>query len=131
VTDVLATACDNQYENVAGFTFLGLYAALATAYMSRYGATPETFMKVAIKNHNNGALNPKAQFGKKISDFMEMRKKSAEKKATHPHLERRARFRDDRANPVIAWPMRLSIARWCPTGRRLVGGGRRDGQRLY
>jgi len=42
VTDTLATAADVQYEIPAGFTFPGFYAAMATAYMAKYGATPET-----------------------------------------------------------------------------------------
>ncbi len=109
VTDTLATASDTLYENPAGFTFPGLYAALATAYMDRYGATPETFMKVAIKNHNNGALNPKAQFGKRIADFMAAKRAKAEKTGRPvPNWDSELEFlQDSRANPVIAWPMRL------------------------
>ena len=74
VTDTLATAADIPYEVSAGFTFPGFYAAMATAYMQAYGATPETFMKVTLKNHENGFLNPKAQFGQKIADIMEIKK---------------------------------------------------------
>ena len=80
VTDTLATAGDALYEIPAGFTFPGFYAAMATAYMARYGATAETFMQVGIKNHENGALNPKAQFGARISDIMEGKRARAEKK---------------------------------------------------
>ncbi len=80
VTDTLATASDILYEIPAGFTFPGFYAAMATAYMARYGATPETFMKVGIKNHNNGGLNPKAQFGTPIREVMAKKKAKAEAK---------------------------------------------------
>ena len=66
VTDSLATASDVLFEIPAGFTFPGFYAAMATAYMHQYGATPESFMKVGMKNHDNGALNDKAQFGSTI-----------------------------------------------------------------
>ncbi len=66
VTDTLATAADITYEVAAGFTFPGFYASMAVAYMEKYGATPETFMKVGFKNHENGALNDKAQFGARI-----------------------------------------------------------------
>jgi acetyl-CoA acetyltransferase len=31
--------------------------------MHQYGMRPEHLMNVAIKNHENGALNPNAQFG--------------------------------------------------------------------
>src|SRR5512133_3136028 len=80
VTDTLATAADVQYEIPAGFTFPGFYAAMASAYMDAYGATPESFMRVGIKNHHNGSLNEKAQFGAKISTLMEARRQSAIKK---------------------------------------------------
>ncbi len=109
VTDVLATASDSLYENPAGFTFPGLYATLATAYMHQYGATPDTFMQIAIKNHENGALNPKAQFGARIADIMASKQKSAAKRGKPvPSWENEMAFlKDDRANPPIAWPMRL------------------------
>jgi acetyl-CoA C-acetyltransferase len=109
VTDVLATASDSIYENPAGFTFPGLYALLATAYMHQYGATPETFMKIAIKNHENGALNPKAQFGARIADIMVSKQKAAAKrgKPVPTWADEMAFLKDDRANPSIAWPMRL------------------------
>ncbi len=109
VTDTLATAADVQYEIPAGFTFPGFYAAMATSYMAAYGATPETFMKVGIKNHNNGAMNEKAQFGAKISTLMEARRQSAIKKGLPvPEWDSEMDFmHDDRANPIVAWPMRL------------------------
>ena len=109
VTDTLATAADVQYEVSAGFTFPGFYAAMATAYMDKYGATPETFMKVGVKNHNNGSLNEKAQFGAKITTLMEARKASAVKKGLPiPQWEDEMAFlHDEKANPIVAWPMRL------------------------
>ena len=109
VTDTLATAADVQYEVPAGFTFPGFYASMATAYMDKYGATPETFMKVGIKNHEHGSLNEKAQFGAKISTLMEARKSSAAKKGLPiPQWRDEMEFlHDDKANPIVAWPMRL------------------------
>lgn len=109
VTDTLATAGDTLYEIPAGFTFPGFYAAMATAYIARYGATPETFMRVGWKNHENGALNDKAQFGQRIADIMAARKASAAKKNQPiPTWRDEMEFlHDDRANPIIAWPMRL------------------------
>ncbi len=109
VTDTLATAADSQYEIPAGFTFPGFYAAMATAYMNEYGATPETFMKVGLKNHFNGSFNEKAQFGAKISSLMEARRQSAAKKGLPiPEWDSELEFmHDERANPIIAWPMRL------------------------
>ena len=109
VTDTLATAADSLYEVPAGFTFPGLYASMATAYMDQYGANSDVFLKVGYKNHENGALNDKAQFGQRIADIMEIRKKSAIKKGLPvPTWEDEMAFlKDDRANPNIAWPMRL------------------------
>lgn len=109
VTDTLATAADILYEIPAGFTFPGFYAAMATAYMDRYGATPESFMSVGLKNHDNGALNAKAQFGTRIADIMAAKIAKAQKKGYPvPTWASEMEFlHDDRANPVIAWPMRL------------------------
>ena len=109
VTDTLATAGDAIYEIPAGFTFPGFYAAMATSYMERYGATPETFMQVGIKNHDNGARNSKAQFGARISDIMASKKARAEAKGRPiPQWTSEIEFLcDERANPTIAWPMRL------------------------
>ena len=109
VTDTLATAADMPFEIAAGFTFPGFYAAIATAYMARYGMTPEHLMNVAIKNHENGALNPNAQFGVTIPDWMAGRIASAKKKGKPvPEWGDIWDFlHDDRANPPIAWPLRL------------------------
>jgi len=109
VTDTLGTAADVTYEVSAGFTFPGLYAAMATAYMHAYGATPETFMRVGFKNHENGALNAKAQFGQRISDIMAAKKARAARKGRPiPTWADEMDFlHDNRANPIIAWPMRL------------------------
>jgi acetyl-CoA C-acetyltransferase len=109
VTDTLAAAGDVLYEIPVGFTFPGFYAAIASAYFDRYGAGPEDLMQVALKNHRNGALNDKAQFGVTIADWMEKRKQSAEKKGRPiPTWKDEWEFlNDDRANPMIAWPLRL------------------------
>ena len=109
VTDALSSAADMAYEIPGGFTFPGFYAAMATAYMHRYGATPETLMRVAIKNHENGALNARAQFGQRIADIMQAKKASALKKGLpEPAWQNEMEFlHDDSANPVIAWPLRL------------------------
>jgi len=77
--------------------------------MHRYGMRPEHLMQVAIKNHENGALNPKAQFGMTIPDWMESRKARAAKKGRPvPNWPGVMDFlHDDGANPMIAWPLRL------------------------
>jgi acetyl-CoA acetyltransferase len=109
VTDVLITAADTRYEITAGFTFPGFYAAMATAYLARYHAPADVLLRVGIKNHENGALNDKAQFGQRIADVMAARKASAAKKGQPiPTWQDEMEFlRDERANPLIAWPLRL------------------------
>jgi acetyl-CoA C-acetyltransferase len=62
VTDALATAADQEYEVYHGITFPGLYAMIAQAHMHQYGTTRDQLAAVAVKNHRNGAKNPKAQF---------------------------------------------------------------------
>jgi acetyl-CoA C-acetyltransferase len=62
VTYALATAADQEYEVYHGITFPGLYAMIARAHMHKYGTTREQLASVAVKNHRNGSLNPKAQF---------------------------------------------------------------------
>ena len=109
VTDTLASAGDTLYEIPAGFTFPGFYAAIATAYMHRYGMTPEHMMHVAIKNHVNWALNPKAQFNVTIPAWMQSRIEAAKKKGRPvPTWRDEWDFlHDEAANPLIAWPLRL------------------------
>jgi acetyl-CoA acetyltransferase len=41
---------------------MDIYAAGARAHMAKYGTTKEQFAKIAVKNHNNGSLNPHAQY---------------------------------------------------------------------
>jgi acetyl-CoA acetyltransferase len=109
VTDALATAGDVLYEIPAGFTFPGFYGAMASAYMHAYGMTPEALMRVGIKNHDNGALNPNAQFGASIRSVMDKKTARAREKG-YPVPEwgdEMAFLHDDRANPMIAWPLRL------------------------
>ncbi|UCH79559.1 MAG: thiolase domain-containing protein, partial [Candidatus Coatesbacteria bacterium] len=61
-TYALGSAADAEYECYHGSTFPGLYAMIARAHMDRYGTTPEMLAQVAVKNHDNGALNPMAQY---------------------------------------------------------------------
>ena len=83
VTEFLAMASDFPFEQWHGITFPGLYALIATAHMHRYGTTEEQMAMVAVKNHHNGALNPKAHMQKEVT------------------LERAMSSR------VIAWPLKL------------------------
>lgn len=67
VTNVLATASDQEGEVYYGVTFPGLYAMIATAHMERYGTTLEDLAWVSVKNHRHGALNEKAQFPREFT----------------------------------------------------------------
>ncbi len=109
VTDVLATAADVLYEVPVGLTFPGIYGALAKAHMDRYETNLDHLLKVGIKNHHNGALNPKAQFNVTIRQMMERRQARAEQRGeTVPDWKDELDFLNDPAsNPWIAWPLRL------------------------
>ena len=109
VTEVLAAALDPDTEIPAGETFPGIYATIATAHMARYGTAVEDFMRLGIKNHHNGSLNPKAHFDASILEIMKRRAASAVKKGLpEPQWGDEMEFlHDPKQNPVIAWPMRL------------------------
>ena len=66
-TDMLTAAADREWEGFAGATFPGLYAMIASRHMYEYGTTPEQLASVAVKNHHNATMNPKAQFRNEIS----------------------------------------------------------------
>ena len=109
VTDTLAMASDAIYEIPAGFTFPGIFASIATAHMHAYGTRPEHFMSVGIKNHENGALNPHAHLRNTIRRTMEGRAARAKEQGQPaPGWANEMDFlHDPRANPTVAWPMRL------------------------
>ena len=108
-TDTLAMVADSLYEVPAGFTFPGIYASIARAHMEQYETSLTHLQRVAIKNHENGALNPKAQFNSTIRTLMDQRIARAQERGDAvPSWEDEFGFlQDDRANPWIAWPLRL------------------------
>ncbi|MDG5760164.1 thiolase domain-containing protein [Natronococcus sp. A-GB1] len=61
VTDALANAADNEYENKAGLTFPGIYALMAQVYLDEFDVSQEDLAEVAVKNYENGVTNPLAQ----------------------------------------------------------------------
>ncbi|MFQ5924473.1 MAG: acetyl-CoA acetyltransferase [Dehalococcoidia bacterium] len=71
----------------------GTFAFIATRYFHTYGLTPEqgkqTMAQIAVKNHHNGSLHPKAHFRREVS------------------LEQVINA------PIIAWP--LGLFDCCPT----------------
>ena len=76
----LGVSGDTEWERLAGLTFPGVYAMMGSRHMHEYGTTPEQLAAVAVKNHANGARNPKAQFRKEIT----MEKALASPMVAHP-----------------------------------------------
>lgn len=87
-TSYFAFGSDFAFEGANGCSFPGLYASMARAYFHKYGATEEDLAHIAVKNHENGALNPKA------------------------HLPKRIRVEDVLKSMVVASPLKLYDA--CP-----------------
>ena len=83
VTGILATASDYPFEQWNGMTFPGLFALMATSHMHDYGTTEEQLAAVAVKNHSNGALNPKA------------------------HMQKEVTMEEVLKSRVVAWPLKL------------------------
>lgn len=59
----LGVSGETDWERMSGTTFSGVYAQMASAYIEAYDATVEDLSRVAVKNHANGAENPKAHLG--------------------------------------------------------------------
>jgi acetyl-CoA C-acetyltransferase len=83
VTEYLAMASDYPFEQFHGITFPGLFALMATAHMHAYGTTQEQMARVAVKNHHNGSLNPKA------------------------HMQKEVTVETVLSSKVVAWPLKL------------------------
>jgi len=82
-TTYFSYCSDFFYEGGAGASFPGLFASIARAYLTEFKATEEDFAAVAVKNHDNGLLNPKA------------------------HLRRKITIEDVMKSPVVASPLKL------------------------
>jgi acetyl-CoA C-acetyltransferase len=85
----LGVSGETEWERLSGTTFAGVYAQMASAYLSAYDATPDDLSRVAVKNHANGAQNPKA------------------------HLDFECSMADAREAPEVASP--LTLYHCCPT----------------
>jgi acetyl-CoA C-acetyltransferase len=66
-TTLFSYCSDFFYEGGNGASFPGLFASIARAYMAIHKANEEDLAHVAVKNHENGILNPKAHVRKKIT----------------------------------------------------------------
>lgn len=106
-----------------GSLFMGIYARWAREYARRSGATAEDFARVAVKNHDNGARNPKAQYRSTYTLEDILLARPIAEPLTLPMC---APVSDGAAALVVATPERA--ARWGVEPVRLlgsaVGGGR-------
>jgi acetyl-CoA C-acetyltransferase len=59
---VRCAGIDQEWEGEVGATDIALQAIMARRHMLEYGTTREQMAAVAVKNHANGAKNPKAHF---------------------------------------------------------------------
>lgn len=66
-TTLFSYCSDFFYEGGNGASFPGLFASIARSYMAKYKASEEDLASVAVQNHENGILNPKAHVRKKIT----------------------------------------------------------------
>ena len=63
----LGGAGDQETELFHGATFPALYALMARTHMEKFGTTEEQMAQVAVKNHHNAIMNPKAQFQRELT----------------------------------------------------------------
>ncbi|MDZ7688083.1 MAG: thiolase domain-containing protein [Halobacteriales archaeon] len=75
LTDALADAADNEYENSCGLTFPGIFALIARDYMDEFGVTREDLAEISVKNRANGVRNPVSQYQEEVTveDVLEAR----------------------------------------------------------
>lgn len=75
LTDEILMGGERKYEQIEGVVFPAQNALVAQQYMLKFNAVEGDFALVALKNHENGFLNPKARFyNKKVT--LEMIEKS-------------------------------------------------------
>jgi acetyl-CoA C-acetyltransferase len=89
-TDIVASMTHPNAEYIYGVTLPAMAGMFARLYMDQYGVTRENLADVAIKNQNNGLMNPYAHIQMRITK---------EGILTHPqaHIN----------NPVVADPLHL------------------------
>jgi len=103
VTSNVATLTHPEAERRHGVSLPSFAGMLTRSYLEKYNAELDWISDIAIKNHENGALNPNAHFQRTIKDFM----KSAIQKGKGSWHTVHDFLNDDKANPVIADPLRL------------------------
>jgi acetyl-CoA C-acetyltransferase len=66
-TEILASAGDIGAEAAVGATFPALFGLIAARHIHDHGTTREHLAAVAVKNHANGLLNPRAHLKKGVT----------------------------------------------------------------
>ncbi|UCC20372.1 MAG: acetyl-CoA acetyltransferase [Promethearchaeota archaeon] len=103
ITSNVATLTHPEAERRHGVSLPSFAGMLTRTYLEKYNAELDWISDIAIKNHRNGALNPKAHFQRTIEDFM----KSAIQKGKGNWQEVHDFLKDETTNPIIADPLRL------------------------
>jgi len=110
VQDYLAKAADVSIEVDQGaFTFPAFYAVMASAYMEKYKMDRKHLMKVAIKNHDNASLNPKAQINLSIKQIMAKKKAQLDETSSNKIFwgDEYEFLSDLKQNPLVSSPLHL------------------------
>ncbi len=63
----LGISGDTEYERLAGLTFAGVFALMASRLIHDGAITRTDMARVAVKNHRHAALNPKAMLRRPIT----------------------------------------------------------------
>ncbi|MFW9938682.1 MAG: acetyl-CoA acetyltransferase [Candidatus Thorarchaeota archaeon] len=102
ITSNVATLTHPEAERIHGVSLPSFAGLLTRAYLEKYNAKLDWISEIAIKNHNNGALNPNAHFQRTIESFMEsaIKKGKGNWNSIYEFLE------DDKTNPIVAAPLR-------------------------
>jgi acetyl-CoA C-acetyltransferase len=102
VTEALMSGVDVAYDYAAGVTNPALYAMMTNDHFNKYGSRWEQLAAVAMKNHHNATMNPKAQYQ---SEVLDLGNKIGSKQGLS--FKDPLDFLRSPANPVVAYPLRL------------------------
>ena len=103
IASKVAMVTHPEAERLHGVSLPSFAGLLTRAYLEKYNAKLDWISDIVIKNHRNGALNPRAHFQRTIEEFM----KSAIQKGRGNWDNVHDFLQDDNVNPIIADPLRL------------------------
>lgn len=67
LTGSMSASLDQEVDGKTGLTFPGFWALIARRHMYEFGTTIKQIAMVAVKNHHNSVLNPRARFRNEVS----------------------------------------------------------------